>query len=144
MRSGAGDMLTFGGARIAALHGAPGRKATKSIYEFSFHHQHPEGAHPPAAHTAAGEAASVAFSYKHLADVLCAAFSTMQAMKGCLQTVQSKSEAFKTVQRSSKADGQYSKEQIAASISKCRPVSVTNAQELLSWLKVRAVEYQWE
>jgi hypothetical protein len=65
----------------------------------------------------------------------------MQAMKGCLQTVQSKSEAFKAVKRSSKADGQYSKEQIAVSISECRPDSVTNAQELFSWLKVRAVEY---
>ena len=88
--------------------------------------------------------AGVAFSSQHLADVLCAAFSTMQAMKGCLQTVQSKSEAFKAVKRSSRADGQYSKEQIAASISKCRPVSVTNAQELLSWLKVRAIEYECE
>ena len=88
--------------------------------------------------------AGVSFSSKHLADVLCAAFSTMQAMKGCLQTVQSKSEAFKTVQMSSKADGQYSKEQIAASISKCTPDSVTNAQELLSWLKVSAIEYYCE
>ena len=64
MRSGAGDMLTFGGARNVALHGAPGPKATKSIYEFSFHPLHPAGAHPlaahtgGAAHTAAGEAAS--------------------------------------------------------------------------------------
>ena len=90
-----------------------------------------------------GEAATGdgAFSSQLLADVLCAAFPTKVAMRDLVQAVKAKSEAFKSVQLSSKADGgAYSNVQIAERIAECNPDQVTNAEGLLSWLiKVRAV-----
>jgi len=80
------------------------------------------------------------FEAQHLIDVLCAAFSSMRSMKELVQDVKMKNEVFKTgVKLSSKSNGTYTKVQIAESIVKCRPDSVTNAHELLSWLVVSCV-----
>ena len=75
-----------------------------------------------------------AFSSELLADVLCAALPTKVAMRDFVHAVKAKSEAFKSVQLSSKADGPYSKTQIAERIAECKPDQVTDAQGLLSWL----------
>ena len=75
-----------------------------------------------------------AFSSQLLADVLCAALPTKVAMRDFVHAVKAKSEAFKSVQLSSKADGPYSKTQIAERIAECKPDQVTDAQGLLSWL----------
>jgi hypothetical protein len=81
-----------------------------------------------------------AFSSQLLADVLCAALPTKVAMRDLVQAVKAKSETFKSVQLSSKADGAYSNTQVAERIAECKPDQVTDAQGLLSWLiKVRAV-----
>jgi hypothetical protein len=82
-----------------------------------------------------------AFSSQLLADVLCAALPpTKVAMRDFVQAVKAKSEAFKSVQLSSKADGPYSNTEIAERIAECNPDQVTDAEGLLSWLiKVRAV-----
>ena len=80
------------------------------------------------------------FEPQHLIDVLCAAFSSMRSMKELVQDVKMKNEVFKAgVKLSSKSNGTYTKVQIAESIVKCRPDSVTNAHELLSWLVVSCV-----
>ena len=81
-----------------------------------------------------------AFSSQLLGDVLCAALPTKVVMRDFVQAVKAKSEAFKSVQLSSKADGAYSNTQIAERIAECKPDQVTDAEGLLSWLiKVRAV-----
>jgi hypothetical protein len=80
------------------------------------------------------------FSSQLLADVLFAALPTKVAMRDFVQAVKAKSEAFKSVQLSSKADGAYSNTQIAERIAECKPDQVTDGEGLLSWLiKVRAV-----
>ena len=80
------------------------------------------------------------FSSQLLAGVLCAALPTKVAMRDFVQAVKAKSEAFKSVQLSSKADGSYSNTQIAERIAECKPDQVTDGEGLLSWLiKVRAV-----
>jgi hypothetical protein len=82
-----------------------------------------------------------AFSSELLADVLCAALHTKIAMKDLVEAVKAKSEVFKSVQLTSKADGgTYSNIEIAKSIAEFKPDQVTDAEGLLSWLiKVRAV-----
>ena len=55
-RWGAGDVLTFGGAKSADIGGSPRETAKKSIYTYIFHR------HPAPGATAAGEAVSVAES----------------------------------------------------------------------------------
>ncbi len=99
-----------------------------------------EEAVPGAGTASSGETArgDGAFSSELLADVLCAALPTKVAMKDLVQAVKAKSEAFKSVQLSSKADGAYSNTQIAERIAECKPDQVTDAEGLLSWLiKVR-------
>jgi len=77
------------------------------------------------------------FGSQHLACVLNTAFHTLAAMKTLVAYLKTKSEVWKAgVQLSSKADGAYSKLQLAERIAECRPEGVTNAEELLSWLVV--------
>ena len=81
----------------------------------------------------------VGFSSQQLARVLLAAFATKVAMKHVVQGLKAKSDLFKTVQFSCKADGgTYSNEQIAVKIAACRSEAVGNARELLLWLTVSA------
>jgi len=77
------------------------------------------------------------FGSQHLACVLNTAFHTLAAMKTLVVYLKTKSEVWKAgVQLSSKADGAYSKLQLAERIAECRPEGVSNAEELLSWLVV--------
>jgi len=81
----------------------------------------------------------VGFSSQQLARVLLAAFTTKVAMKHVVQGLKAKSDLFKTVQLSCKADGgTYSNEQIAVKIAVCRSDAVGDAKELLLWLTVSA------
>jgi len=80
------------------------------------------------------------FESEHIACVLSAAITTMKDMKSFVAYVKTKSDVFKVgVPLSSKSTGTYNKVQLAKRIAECRPVGVTNAYELLSWLVVSLV-----
>ena len=82
------------------------------------------------------------FGPEHLADALAAAFSTKREMRDFVSALKDKDvEAFKTVQLSSKADGNYSNRQIATRIAGCRPGQATTAEGLLAWLTVSAAAH---
>ena len=88
-----------------------------------------------------GEGRADTLGFQHLADVLCQAVPTLQAMRELVQSLKNKNDAFRKVQLSSKTGGgRHSKEDVAAAIAECRPGGVTNEQGLLLWLvKVRIV-----
>ena len=77
------------------------------------------------------------FGRQHLAIVLTAAFSSIPAMFGFVNSVKSRSDAFTGLTKSKRIDNQrisHSKTQMAESIAKCAPDGVSYAEELLCWL----------
>ena len=82
------------------------------------------------------------FDSEHLAEALAAAFSTKREMRDFVSALKDKNvEAFKTVQLSSKADGNYSNRQIAKRIAECRAGQATTVEGLLAWLTVSAAAH---